>query len=263
MRLLRQQPSILFWGIATVCTVLLVLGACNSPRRIVISGPGITPSPTETPTPIVSPSGSPTPIPTVTPIPTSTPFGMATPVPRKDAPAQFLFTVSPDSQLMIGFRINEDGSLAPVAGSPFVTSMPMRFAVSVHGALIVASKDTIFAFAVDNETGMIQQTSAFQTGAISQLMTNLPGDMVLAATQAGAIPFLVSNGKLMALPGQMTALRCSGCKRKIHVCGRCLESRACSIPGGEWKIPGTFAAGVSGTPRHGRNHTGTAKAVRA
>ncbi len=86
----------------------------------------------------------------------------------------------------------------------------MRFAVSVHGALIVASKDTIFAFAVDSETGAIQQTSAFQAGAISQLaisqlMADLPGGMVLATTQAGPIAFLVSNGKLMAVPGQMTA----------------------------------------------------------
>ncbi len=105
---------------------------------------------------------------------------------------------------MNGFRINGDGSLEPVPGSPFVTSTPMRFAVSVHGALIAASKDSLFAFAVDHETGAIRQTSAFQTGAISKLATDLPANMVLATTQAGPIAFLVSNGKLMAVPGEMT-----------------------------------------------------------
>jgi 6-phosphogluconolactonase (cycloisomerase 2 family) len=117
---------------------------------------------------------------------------------------------------MNGFRINDDGSLAPVSGSPFVTRTAMRFAVSVHGALIVASKDTIFAFAVDSETGTIQQTSAFQAGAISQLMTDLPGGMVLATTQAGPIAFLVSNGKLMAVPGQMTASEAAMAKAHLQ-----------------------------------------------
>jgi hypothetical protein len=201
----RQRPSAaLFWAIAVVCTLLLAQGGCNSPRIIVVGGQTPSPTPTGTPSPITG-SPSPTPIPTLTPIPTPTPFGGMDTVARKDGPAQFLFTVSPDSPLMDGFRINGDGSLSPVLGSPFVASVPMRFAVSAQNALIVASQDAIFAFAVDKETGAIRQTDSAGTGGVSQLMTDVPAGTVLATTSAGTVAFTVSGGKLKALPGSMTA----------------------------------------------------------
>jgi hypothetical protein len=201
---LPQHPSrTLFWAVAILCT-LLVLAGCNSPRIIVVGGQTPSPSPTGTPAPITA-SPSPTPFPTLTPIPTATPLGGMDTVARKDEPAQFLFAVSPDSQLMNGFRINSDGSLAPVSGSPFVTKIPIRSAVSVNNALIAASQDMIFAFAVDKETGAIRQTDAVRTGAVSQLMTDVPADVVFAATSAGPVAFILSGGKLKALPGQMAA----------------------------------------------------------
>ena len=128
---------------------------------------------------------------------------MATPVAKKDGTAQFLFTVSPDASLMNGFRINGDGSLAPVAGSPFVTGMPMHSAVSVHQTLVVAGKNTISAFAVDKDTGAIQLTDTVKMGSISKLVAGHTDDVVVAKTSAGPTAFRLSEGKLKALPETM------------------------------------------------------------
>ncbi|HET9365892.1 MAG TPA: hypothetical protein VFP71_12855 [Candidatus Angelobacter sp.] len=195
MRFFRQEPAKLFWAMAGVCTLLAILAGCViSPRRVVVNGPSPTPTPTGTPTPGTTPS--PTPSPTPTP--------MATTVLRNSA-QQFLFVASADSPLMSGFKISENGSLMPVPGSPFVSSETLRFVASAQGALIVAGENTITAFRVNAETGSIQQTDAIRIGKISQLMTDLPADVVLASTEEGPIAFRVSDDKLKAMPGLVAA----------------------------------------------------------
>ena len=190
MRIFRQRPATLFWAMAGVCALLAVLAGCViSPRRVVVNGPSPTPTPTGTPTPGTTPS----------PTPTPTPTPMAATVPENSG-QQFLFVVSADSPLMSGFKVSKNGLLAPVPGSPFISSEPSHFVASVHGALVVASEDTITAFRVDAETGSIQQTDATRTGKISQLMTDLPANTVVAATEKGPVAFRVLNGQLKALP---------------------------------------------------------------
>ena len=193
MRYFSQEPAKLFWAMASVCTLLAVLAGCViSPRRVVVNGPSPTPTPTGTPTPGTTPSPTPTPTP------------MAATV-SKNSTQQFLFAVSVDSPLMSGFKIGENGSLMPVPGSPFVISEPSRFVTSVQGALIVAGENTITAFRVYTETGSIQQTDGIRTSKISQLMTDLPANVVFAATEKGLVAFRVSEGKLKAMPGSVAA----------------------------------------------------------
>jgi 6-phosphogluconolactonase (cycloisomerase 2 family) len=196
MRFFRKEPAKLFWAMAGVCTLLVVLAGCViSPRRVVVNGPSPTPTPTGTPTPGTTPS---------TPTPTPTPTPMATAVPKNSA-QQFLFAASADSPLMSGFKIGENGSLMPVPGSPFVISEPSRFVASAQGALIVAGENTITAFLVDAETGSIQQTDAIKIGKISQLMTDLPANVIVATTEKGPVAFRVLNGQLKAMPGLASA----------------------------------------------------------
>ena len=130
---------------------------------------------------------------------------MATSVARKDAPVQFLFTVSHDAPLISGFKINSDGSLEPVPGSPFVTSMPMRSVVALHNTLIVATEDSMATFIVNKNTGAIQQSDVVKTGAISQLVPGRSEDVAIATMRSGVTAFSVFNGKIKALPDSMTA----------------------------------------------------------
>lgn len=197
MRFFRQEPATLFWAMAGVCTLLAILAGCViSPRRVVVNGPSPSPTPTGTPTPGTTPPPTPSPTPTPTP--------MAATV-SKNSAQQFLFAASADSPLMNGFKIGKNGSLAPVPGSPFVSSEPPRFVTSAHGTLIVAGENTITAFRVNAETGSIQQTDAVRTGRISQLMTDLPANRIVAATQAGPVAFHVLNDQLMVLSGPAAA----------------------------------------------------------
>jgi 6-phosphogluconolactonase (cycloisomerase 2 family) len=137
---------------------------------------------------------------------------MAASVDRRDPSSQFLFAVSPDERLIIGFRINSDGSLAPVSGSPFVTRTPLRLLVSVPNALIAAGPDTIFAFSVDKETGSIRQTDAVKTAAIARLHADFSANAVIVTTSAGKIAFRLSHGKLQTLPGEMATTETASAK---------------------------------------------------
>lgn len=148
MRFFRQEPAKLFWAMAGVCTLLAILAGCViSPRRVVVNGPSPTPTPTGTPTPGTTPAPSPTPTPTPTP--------MATTVPR-----EFLFLSDAGAPLITVFRINGDGSLAPVPGSPFTIDAPARSLAAIHGMLLVTDEEGMIAYKVDKETGSIQQADA-------------------------------------------------------------------------------------------------------
>jgi hypothetical protein len=73
---------------------------------------------------------------------------MATTVP------QFLFVGDPATPLVSGFRINNDGSLAPVPGSPFPLGFTPRALWSTDNLLLAVTQDGATAFAVDRETGV-------------------------------------------------------------------------------------------------------------
>src|ERR1051326_8959074 len=135
MRYPNYRPNHLGLLIAgTFMFVLIIAGCVISPRRVVIGGP------------------SPTPTPTISPTPTPTPTPMATTV-----SAQFFFLGQADAPLISGFRINSDGSLAPLPGSPFTIDAPVRSLVAVHDMLISTSEGAVTAFKVDKEAGSIEQ----------------------------------------------------------------------------------------------------------
>src|ERR1700761_4689980 len=141
VRFMPYKPRYLFAGTMTFALLVTVLVGCViSPRRVFIGSPAPTPTPTGSPTPISTPTpiGTPTPLPTPTPSPTPIPAGGE--APKTGAGTQFLFMGDSSASAISGFRINQDGSLMPVPGSPFSTAAPVHAVTSMHGALIVANE---------------------------------------------------------------------------------------------------------------------------
>lgn len=98
---------------------------------------------------------------------------MAESVPRTGTPAQFLFTTAADSVLITAFRINHDGSLIPVAGSPFLLGTPARAVTSADQSLIVVGESTLTVLAVDKETGSIQQADSVSAAKAATDLSSL------------------------------------------------------------------------------------------
>jgi len=128
---------------------------------------------------------------------------MSAEVPRSNGSAQFLFTASPNSPLLSGFKINEDGSLTPVPGSPFVIGTPARAIVGVHDALLIADGAGITVFSVDMETGAIRQTDSAKAASISDLLNDPQMNAAIAVSAAGALALRVVDGRLQAQPAPM------------------------------------------------------------
>src|SRR5579859_195415 len=170
MRHLPCQPN--QFAIAFVVLLLLFLliaGCVISPRRVVNENPSPTPTPTVSPTP--------------TPTPTPTPMGATVPL-------QFLFLGDSSAPLITGFRINSDGSLTAVPGSPFTVSAPARSLSSVRDTLFVASGTEITAFKVGMETGSLRQTDSAGTSPWA-------GDLSLSANGGPQLAVLDSSGRFM------------------------------------------------------------------
>ncbi|HZD96442.1 MAG TPA: hypothetical protein VE133_19430, partial [Candidatus Sulfotelmatobacter sp.] len=137
--------------VLTIVLLALIFGCQISPRRVVVPGPSPTPTPNGSPTPTPTPGFTPTP--TATPIPTGTPSPFGKTVPRAQ---QFLFLGDAGSPLLTGYKINPDGSLAPVPGSPFPINAPARSLKSLNNTLIVATEGTMTVYSVDKENGSLQ-----------------------------------------------------------------------------------------------------------
>src|SRR6185503_14396108 len=140
----HSGPVRSFWVSLCVLSVLAFIAACGviSPRRVVVNNPPTSPTPTVSPTPI----GSPTP----TATPTPTPVSMDAVV-----PSQFLFTADPSAGVILGFKINSDGGLSPVPGSPFVAPDSPTLLAATQQDLFVANKSGLTLFGVNRETGTI------------------------------------------------------------------------------------------------------------
>jgi hypothetical protein len=170
-------------GCCLLLLLLAFLAACTiSPRRIV----GNNPSPTPTP------GISPTPTPSVTPTATPTPTPMAAAV-----PSEFLFTSDPSAGLILGFKINSDGGLSPVPGSPFEVADSPRLVAAIGNHLVVAGQSTLAAFAVDRETETISQSDVLAVPPISNLVTEQPSSATAIATTAkGQLVIRILNNKI-------------------------------------------------------------------
>jgi hypothetical protein len=203
---MRNKKFCLLLGTLTVALLLTTLAGCViSPRRIVAEA-----SPTPTPT------ITPTPTPVLTPTPTPIATGSAS-VPaeasKTGAGAQFLFVSSASGSsassgtgsMVNGFKINPDGSLIPVPGSPFAMDGHVRAIAAMQGSLIVAGEKSITAFAVDKETGFVRQTDSIKSEAISTLEADSSQNAILATTQKGSMAFRLSNGNLMPVSSASAA----------------------------------------------------------
>jgi 6-phosphogluconolactonase (cycloisomerase 2 family) len=178
---------------------LLIAGCVISPRRVV----------NENPSPTPTPGISPTPTPGTTPSATPTPSPMAA-----TAPAQFLFLGEADAPLITGFRINSDGSLVPVPGSPFAISAPVHSLTAVHDTLFAGGENGVAAYRVNRESGSIQRTdsagspvlganpysSASGSPQLAVLDSNGRFMVVADVDRAELRAFRVEDGKLVALP---------------------------------------------------------------
>jgi 6-phosphogluconolactonase (cycloisomerase 2 family) len=85
-------------------------------------------------------------------------------------PAQFLFTADPAAPSIIGFKINSDGGLSPIPGSPFRTMDTPRQLFANGSTLVIAGDKGITASAVNKETGAISRSSSMSMQALSQLV---------------------------------------------------------------------------------------------
>ena len=143
----------------------------------------------------------PTPTPGTTPTPTPAPTATPTPTASKEVPRapQFVFVGDPGSPLMTGFRINSDGALTPVPGSPFSISAAVQAETSLPGTLIVATQTSINVFTVDREAGSIQQIDSIKASGVQSLHADAAASAIFATTQQGTIVYRMSNGKLQPL----------------------------------------------------------------
>jgi hypothetical protein len=122
------------------------------------------------------------------------------------ATGQFLFAGGSASPLLAGFRINSDGSLAPLPGSPFLTGFPARRLQSLKGILMVETESAIRFYRVNRETGALeQQTPAAALSA---------SDLARLATAGPQTAILDPEGKFMymvdAARAELLAFRVEG-----------------------------------------------------
>jgi len=184
------------WIIPGILLILAMIAACEiSPRREVVNNPQISPTPTVSPTPIGSPTPivSPTPIisPTPTPTPTPTPIGMSTAV-----PTEFLFTADPNAGVILGFRINRDGGLSAVPGSPLVARNSPRLVAAVGSNLLVADEKNLTVFAIAKGTGKMTKTDSRALPSISNLTVDPVSRMAFATMPLEQVELQVVNNKL-------------------------------------------------------------------
>lgn len=179
-----------------ILCLLAIIAACGtiSPRRIVINSPP-SPSPTGSPTPLISP----TPTPTATPTPT----GMSAVFPTQ-VPTQFLFTADHVARVILGFKINRDGGLSAVPGSPFFTPNSPTLLVAGGKHLFVADETGLTVFAVNGETGTLTRLDSVAMPSITNLGSDSEGTVfATSGTRRNAVRVVNNKLQLGSVSGIM------------------------------------------------------------
>jgi Lactonase, 7-bladed beta-propeller len=110
------------------------------------TAPAPTPTSSPTPTPVVTPSPTPSATPTPSPTPTA-------------AHGTFIFVS--DTQATTGYRLNPDGTLSLLSGSPF----PISGLLAASGKfLMVGSGNTLASYRVDPGTGVPRKVASTSVG---------------------------------------------------------------------------------------------------
>jgi len=186
---LSSQGGKSHWTPIWILSILALIAACGtiSPRRLVINNP----SPTPTVSPTISPTPSPFPTPTISPTPTPTPTPMAAVV-----PSQFLFTADPGAGVILGFKINRDGGLSPVPGSPFVMAESPRLIAGTGENLFVAGRTKLTLFVADEETGTLRKADVAPVPRLSSMAADLPSSTIFASSLAGELAVRAVNHRI-------------------------------------------------------------------
>ena len=143
-----------------------------------------------------------TPKPTPTPNPTPSPSPNPNPTPTPAAHGTFVY-FSTSASNTVGYRLNPDGTLTQLAGSPF----PVSGNLAAAGAFLGASTpNTVFSYQVDPASGALTQAGSGSVsggGAIAADARNVyvTGN-IPANTSTGIYGFAIGgNGALTALAG--------------------------------------------------------------
>ena len=153
-----MNKSLSAWSV--LCLALLLILSCAG-----CGGVGANPGPTPTPTP-TPPGATPTPTPTA-------------------AHGTFVY-FSTSASNTVGYRLNSDGTLVPLAGSPFAVSGNLAAA----GAFLAASTpNTVFAYQVDPASGALSQAGSGSVIGGGPIAADARGVYV-----AGNIPANTSTG---------------------------------------------------------------------
>lgn len=110
-------------------------------------------------------------------------------------PTQFLFTADPAAGVILGFKVNRDGGLSAVPGSPFVAPNSPRLLIASGKDLFVANAAGLTAFAVNSETGTITKLDSVAIPSITNLTVDSDG-MAFATSGARRTQVRVVNNKL-------------------------------------------------------------------
>jgi len=145
-------------------------------------------------------SANPRPMPTPTPMPT--PPG-ATPTPTPAAAHGTFVYFSTSASNTVGYRLNPDGTLVPLAGSPFAVSGGLAAAGSF---LAASSAGTVSTFQVDPATGALSPAGSGAVNSGGPIAADARNVYVAgnipANNSTGIYGFAISgNGALTALPG--------------------------------------------------------------
>jgi hypothetical protein len=171
-----------FASFAGVILALSLNGCVISPRRIVDNQPS--PTPTTTPTPGTTPTPTPTPGTTPTPSPTPTPVGGAGTMSAKvNRVVEFLFVADEKSNSLQGFRIEGDGALSAVTGSPFQIGDTPHHLLSSGDSLIMSGSAAIIVFQVDQTSGALRQTDSVAASSPDVIINPVTG--ILSSTANG------------------------------------------------------------------------------
>lgn len=160
------------------------------------------------------------------------PFAGSTPV------LQYLYTADSASHTVTGYRINSDGTLAAIPGSPFdvggarITGTPRS--VRAAGATLIVGAPPLWAFNVDASRGAIQKSDEVTPGPLD-LAVDSSGQSVYEITQdpgfSRSLKFMQLNAGKFQFRSQVNT-NVAGVKLAIDPLGRFLYFAAVSRPGG-------------------------------
>lgn len=123
-----------------------------------------------------------------------------------EVPAQFLFTADPAAGMILGFKINSDGGLSPVPGSPFEVADSPRLLAAIGNHLFVAGSSTLTALPVNKETGAISvKPGPLVRASVSELSVDPSSATVFASVPNGQLAIRIANDKAQVSPAAATA----------------------------------------------------------